>query len=125
MSEETNDSQGLVKKDSKKVHTWRLLLVEFNLAHLVLPLLLQVGLVAQKPKGTSCLDCGKKCPGLSVHPWRKRCTNCFCSTDRHLVLEKGEKRDLKKGKPQPGESFKYTWQPKEMEMQEVGPLNKY
>ncbi|XP_068698548.1 testin-like isoform X1 [Montipora foliosa] len=36
-------------------------------------------------EGKPCLKCGEKCPGFSLHVWRKVCANCKCPRENHDV----------------------------------------
>jgi len=38
-------------------------------------------------QGAPCLKCGDKCPGLSLHYWRKVCRNCRCAKEDHDVKD--------------------------------------
>ncbi|XP_072038137.1 LOW QUALITY PROTEIN: prickle planar cell polarity protein 3-like [Amphiura filiformis] len=37
-------------------------------------------------KGRPCMTCGDKCPGLSLHYWRKICQHCKCPRENHNVM---------------------------------------
>ncbi|XP_076812370.1 uncharacterized protein LOC143459212 isoform X2 [Clavelina lepadiformis] len=35
--------------------------------------------------GKQCLWCGDRCPGFSLHPWRKSCAHCKCAVYYHVA----------------------------------------
>ncbi|XP_071957069.1 prickle planar cell polarity protein 3-B-like [Antedon mediterranea] len=37
-------------------------------------------------KGQSCLRCGDRCQGFSLHKWRNACTNCGCMREDHDLI---------------------------------------
>ena len=56
------------------------------------------GLLAHEvDEGAPCLVCGDKCPGFSLHFWRKVCKNCLCPREEHDVKE-DNKEGLQVGK---------------------------
>ncbi|GAB6023468.1 hypothetical protein CHUAL_008247 [Chamberlinius hualienensis] len=38
-------------------------------------------------QGAPCLKCGDKCPGFSLHYWRKVCRNCRCHKEDHDIKD--------------------------------------
>ncbi|XP_034023051.1 prickle-like protein 2b isoform X2 [Thalassophryne amazonica] len=45
----------------------------------------QMNATDEPQRGQPCITCGNKCPGFSLHQWRKTCVHCKCRREDHAV----------------------------------------